>query len=200
MTAQYLLPVIHPSFEMLKKSAGIFHFIAASVILINGLHSLQQYDADKLSCYLQVIIAAEIYLVLVTGKSLLVNSPGMNVFFRIIEFLTLMGIGFALISGRHLVSGCLHLVLSIGYVLLLYREWRMMHSESIDIRHTGISIPNFIKHEEITWPEIKRIVPGCHSIFIETFGNKKIQFQWRKNLKIEELQQIDEFCRQHLTN
>ena len=74
-----------------------------------------------------------------------------------------------------------------------------MHSESINIKQTGITIPNFIKDEEIAWPEIKSIVPKYHTIIIETFHNKRIQFQLRKNLKIDELQQIDEFCRQHLS-
>lgn len=198
MPAQYLLPVVYPPFELLKKSAGILHFIGASVILINGLHALQQHGADKLSCYLQVIIAAEIYLILIPGKSLLVASPGLNVFFRIIESLTLMGIGFALISYGHVISGWVHSLLSLGYLFLFYREWRMMCSESVNIAHTGISVPNFIMEMEITWPEIRSIVPGYQSIFIETFRNKRIHFQLRKNLKIEELQQIDEFCRQHL--
>ena len=73
-----------------------------------------------------------------------------------------------------------------------------MRSESTNNRQTGISIPNFIKEEEIGWPEIKSIIPRYQSIIIEKIQNKKIQFQLRKNLKIEELQQIDEFCHQHL--
>ncbi len=55
-----------------------------------------------------------------------------------------------------------------------------------------------MKDEEIGWPEIKSIAAQYQSIIIETIENKKIQFQLRRNLKIEELQQIDEFCRQHL--
>ena len=35
MPTQYSIPVIYPPFELLKRSSGIFHFIAASVILIN---------------------------------------------------------------------------------------------------------------------------------------------------------------------
>ncbi len=73
-----------------------------------------------------------------------------------------------------------------------------MCSESISIKHTGVSIPNFMMEMEIIWPEIKSINITSQSICIETFRNKRIHFRWRKNLKIEELQQIDEFCLQHL--
>ena len=198
MPTQYFLPIIHPAFELLKRSARALHFIGASVILISGLHLLQEHESTKLLCYLQMIIAGEIYLVLFLGRTLFRDSPGLNVFFRIIESLTLMGIGFTLMSNGHILPGWVHLFVSAGYFFLFYREWRIMRSESINIRQTGITIPNFIKDEEIGWPEIKSIIPKYHSIIIETFRNKRIQFQLRRNLKIDELQQIDEFCRQHL--
>ena len=198
MTTQYLLPVIHPAFELLKRSSRILHFIGASVILVNGLYFLQEHAATKLMCYLQIIIAAEVYLVLLLGKDLLIGSAVLNIFFRVVESCALLGIGFTLISFDHIVSGYVHLFISAGYFFLFYREWRILHSESINIRQTGITIPNFMMDEEISWPEIKMIVPGYHTISIETFRNKRMQFELRKNLKIEELQQIDEFCRQHL--
>ena len=198
MQTQYLLPVILPAFELLKRSARILHFIAASIILVNGLSLLQAPEPEKLRCYLQLIIAGEIYLVLILGKTLLLDTPGLNVFFRIIESLTLMGVGASLLANAHTMAGTIHLLISGGYFFLFYREWRIMRSESINITQTGIIIPNFVKDEEICWPEIKSIIPAYHTIIIETFRNKRIQFHLRKNLKIEELQQIDEFCRQHL--
>jgi hypothetical protein len=198
MTTQYFLPVIHPAFEVLKKSSQTLHFIGASIILVNGLHLMEEHSSAKLLCYFQFIITAEIYLVLFFAKALLVESQVLNVFFRIIETLTLVGIAFTLFTYNHIISGWVHLLLSAGFFVLFYREWRIMRSESVNIRQTGISIPNFIKDEEISWSEIKSIIPKYQSILIETIRNKKIQFQLRKNLKIEELQQIDEFCRQHL--
>ncbi|MEO5892803.1 MAG: hypothetical protein ABIQ31_21315 [Ferruginibacter sp.] len=198
MPTQYFLPVIHPAFELLKRSARMLHFIGASIILINGLHLLQEAGSGKLLCYFQLVIAAEIFLVIFLAKTLLIDSPGLNVFFRIIESLTLMGIAFTLISYGYSFAGWIHLFISASYFFLFYREWRIMRSESVNIRQTGITIPNFIKDEEIGWPEVKSIIPKYHSIIIETFRNKRVQFQLRRNLKIEELQQIDEFCRQHL--
>jgi hypothetical protein len=176
----------------------MLHFIGASIILINGLSLLQEDKSLQLSFYLQIIIAAEIYLVLFLGRFLFLASPELNIFCRIIESFTLVGIGLTQVSYSHIFIGCAHLFISAGYFFLFYREWRIMCSESINIRQTGITIPNFIKDEEIGWPEIRSIIPRYHSINIETFSNKRIQFQLRKNLKIEELQQINEFCRQHL--
>lgn len=176
----------------------MLHFIGASIILMNGLHFLQAHDFNKSLCYFQVIIAIEIFSVLLLGGKLLINAPVLNIFFRITESLTLAGMGFILINFGHIFYGWFQLVLSLGFFFLYYREWRIMRSESINIRQTGISIPNFMMDKEIGWKDIKSIVPKYHTIIIETIGNKRIEFELRRNLKIEELQQIDEFCRQHL--
>jgi hypothetical protein len=91
-----------------------------------------------------------------------------------------------------------HLIISGGYLFLFYREWRVIRSEAVDISHTGISIPNFAKDVEISWNEVKSIIPKYHSIIIETLRHKKIEFDLRQNLKIDELEQIDDFCKKHL--
>ncbi len=199
MPAHYSLPVIHPSFESLKRSAPILHFIAASIILINGLHHFQLHHISKIICYCQFLIATDVYLLLfLVAVGVLTDAIFVNCIFRCIEAMTLLGISFILISDGHSILGCAHLLISAGYVFIFYREYRMQHSETVDISPTGISIPNFNSDMEISWQEVKSIVPKYHSILIETFRNKKIQFQLRAGLKIEELQQIDDFCQLHL--
>jgi len=198
MPTQYSLQVIHPAFELLKRSARILHFIAASVILINAVHLLQVHHASKVMCYTQVVIAADIYLLVFFGGILLIEAPRLNLVFRCIETFTLLGITVTLFTDGHNWFGLLHLTATAGYLFLFYREWRVLRSEAVDIRATGISFPNFVKDAEIGWHEIKTIMPRYHSIIIETLRNKRIEFNLRQNLKIDELEQIDEFCSKHM--
>ena len=200
MPTNYTLPVIHPAFELLKRSARILHFIAASLILVNALYELQAHDVSKILCYSQMVIAVDIFLLVFFGGVILVEAPRLNLIFRFIEAPALMGIAFNLMADGHNWFGTVHLLFSFGYFFLFYREWRVLRSEAVDIRPTGITIPNFMKDAEISWNEIKSILPRYHSIIIKTIRNKTIQFQLRKNLKIEELEQIDEFCKKHLVN
>lgn len=200
MQTQYTLPVVHPAFELLKRSARILHFIAASVILINAIHILQAHDGNKVLCYTQMVIAADIFMLVFFGGVVLIEAPRLNLVFRLIEALTLFGISVTLIEDGHSWFGLLHLVASFGYLFLFYREWRVIRSEAVDIKATGISFPNFVKDAEIGWNEIKSIIPKYHSIIIETFRNQKIEFNLRQNLKIDELEQIDDFCKKHLVN
>jgi len=198
MPNQYTLPVVHPAFELLKRSARILHFIAASVILANALFELKADDGNALLSYMQLIIAADVYLLIFLGGSLLVAAPRLNLVFRFIETLTLLGISATLASDGLGWLAFAHLAMSVGYGFLFYREWRVIHSEAVDIKPTGITLPNFLKDGEIGWNEVKAIIPKYHSIIIETFRNKRISFELRNNLGIEELEQIDDFCKKHL--
>jgi hypothetical protein len=198
MPSQFSLRVIHPAFELLKRSAPVLHFIAASIILLNGLHHFNSHHISRMICYCQLLIATDIYLLLFfITLGMLADVIYLNCIFRFIEAVTLLGIGFLLISDGHHLPGAAHFLLAAGYAFIFYREYRIQHSEAVDIRPTGITIPNFKADAEIGWQDIKTVVPRYHSIVIETFRNKKIQFQLRNNLNIEELQLIDDFCRRH---
>jgi hypothetical protein len=200
MPTQYSLPVVHPAFELLKRSARILHFIAASIIFIDALHLLQAHNGNKVLCYAQMIIAVDIFLLVFLGGVLLIEAPRLNLIFRLIEVFTLCGISLTLMTDGHNWFGFINLIISAAYLFLFYREWRVIRSEAVDITQTGISVPNFLKDAEIGWHEIKTIIPKYHSIIIETLRDKKIEFNLRKNLKIDELEQIDDFCRKHLCN
>lgn len=198
MQTQYSIPVVHPAFELLKRSARVLHFIAASVICVNAVHLLQSHNGNQLLCYTQMVIAADIFLLVFFGGVLLIEAPRLNLIFRLMEALTLLGIGITLIGDGHHWFGALHLITSAGYFFLFKRERRVLQSEAVDITSTGITVPDFVKDAEISWTEIKTIIPKYHSIIIETLRHKKIEFNLRRNLKIDELEQIDDFCKKHL--
>ena len=198
MFTQFSIPVVHPAFELLKRSARLLHLIAATVILVNALHQWQQHDTSRLLCITQLIVGADILVLLFAGGQLLQESPKLNLIFRFIESLVLLGIGLTLLQDGHLIFGWLHLALAASFFVLFYREKRVLQSEAVNITHTGITLPNFIRDAEISWKDIQQIMPYYQSIVIETFRRRKIQFHLRKNLKIEELEQINEFCQKHL--
>ena len=198
MTTQYTIQIIHPAFELLKRSARVLHFIAASLILFNAVYQLQSGTVTNVLAYTQLIIAADIFILVFFGGELLSDAPRLNLIFRLIESTVLMGTAITLMSAGNNSLGFIHVLFSLGYLFLLYREHRVLRSEAVDISPTGITIPNFTKDTELGWNEIRSILPKYHSIIIKTIRNKTIQFRLRKNLKIEELQQIDDFCQKHL--
>ena len=200
MDTRFSLHIVNPAFELLKRSAKILHFIAASVIVLNAVHQLQESEGDRLLGYSQVFIGADIFILLLFNSRALAALPLLNTAFRLIEAVFLAGIGLMLLADGHNGLGWLHLLMAAGYGFLFYRERRIMKSESLDISQTGIAVPNFLKDMEISWADVKTIIPRYHSILIETLNNKKIQFKLRRNLRINELEEINDFCSQHLYN
>ncbi|MBS1513163.1 MAG: hypothetical protein JST86_20165 [Bacteroidetes bacterium] len=200
MSTQYSLHVVHPAFELLKRSARILHFIAAGIILVNAVHELAAHNGSKILCYTQMVIAADILILVFTCGPLLTEAPRLNFLFRFCEMVVLLGIAFSLLLDGHYWFSLFHFIIAGSYFFIMYREWRIMRSETVDISPTGITIPNFLKDMVIGWNEVKSIMPKYHSIIIETLRNQKIEFDLKEHLKIDELGQIDEFCKRHLSN
>jgi hypothetical protein len=198
MNTKYSLHVVLPAFELLKKSAKILHFIAASAILLNAWHEWQAHNENIVLCITQAILGVDILLLVFFTGNLLIENPKLNLIFRFIETLVLFGISLSLFFNGHIVLGFLHLAAAVGYFVLLHREARVLRNEDVEIKSTGILIPNLVKDVEISWADIKTIVPQYHSVIIETIKNKRIQFDLRKNLRIDELEQINDFCLKHL--
>jgi hypothetical protein len=200
MNTKYSLQVVHPAFELLKKSAKILHFIAAAAILLNAWHDWQVHNESLILSITQAVLGIDILLLVFFTGNLLMESPKLNLIFRFIEALVLLAIAVSLLISGHTLIGLLHIVAAIGYYILLHREARVLRNEDVEIKATGILIPHLVKDVEISWADVKTIIPQYHSVIIETLKNKRIHFDLRKNLKIDELEQINEFCSKHLIN
>lgn len=197
MAAKFSLSIINPSYESQKNAARLLHFMAAAFISINAVHQLKSHDGDMLICYTELVIAADIFILVFFGAGILYALPKVGVIFRAIESLVFLGNCIKLNDQSHSYLAILNGFIAAIYLLIAYREWRISISEEIEIKPTGITIPNFVANAEISWMHVKKVVADYNSILIETAKNKKVKFELRNNLKIEELVQINEFCTSH---
>lgn len=197
MPSKYSLAIIHPSLELLKSLCRLLHLIAAIFIAINALHQLAAHEGGKLICYTQLVIAADILILVFFGAGVFISSPKIAVLFRVIEAFTFMGIFLTLATDGHPWFGSINFILSLVFGFIAYREWRIANAETIELKPNGISFPNLLTDARISWLQVKKVVANYNSILIETVQDKKMEFELRRNLKIEELQQINDFCTVH---
>jgi hypothetical protein len=197
MPSKYSLAIVHPPFEILKNVCRLLHLIAAVLIAINAFHQLAAHEGGQVICYTQLIIAADILILVFFGGAVFIAKPKLGVLFRVIEACTFTGIFLTLCSEGHPWFGAVHLLIAIIYSFIAYREWRIAVSEAVELKPDGITIPDLWADADIKWLHIKKVVMGYNSILIETVRDKKLQFELRHNLKIDELQQINEFCSVH---
>ena len=191
------LPVIHPAFERLKNSGRLLHLIAAVILIGHALsHQGESYNPVYFWC--QIIFAIDILLLVFMGRNLAVNMPGINAFFRLVEFLFFIGISILLLLEAKWFQGSFHAFLGGIYLYLFYCERRLLQTESISIFHTGISIPGLPGNKFLLWTQVNDLKVSYDSIHIHTTAEHWMNFNFRSNLSFDELDQIHDFCRHYL--
>ena len=129
-------PLYIPSFELLKNAYRLLHFMATVVIALKAVHQLSANEGNKIICYEQLVIAADIFILLFFGAGLLAELPKVGVLFRLIQALTFMWIWLTPGNESHPYSAMLHAAFSGVYIFLCYREWCISLSEAIEIKPT----------------------------------------------------------------
>lgn len=165
------------------------------------MHAISHFNQPQsspiyLGCLL--LMALDIFILVLAGKNILTDMPKVNLFFRLVEILFFLGIGITLLVEKQWAMGILHLALSVVYSYLFYCEKKLNSEEYVAIHHTGISVPSLPESKFFLWSHINGVDARYDCIIINTSSNKSYEFDLRENLAFEELDQIHEFCRHYL--
>jgi len=192
------IAIVHPAYEHLKRLGRFLHLIAGILILLNGLHLLQQPHPNYLYFWCQVIIGADIIIMVFTSRNLSQELPKINMVFRFIECVIFMGAAAILLVEGDWAMGCILLVISGAYGYLLYCERKATAVEMVAFHHTGVTISGIPSSRFFIWSNINAVEARYDSIVIRTSLGKTFHFNLRRNLQFDELDQIHEFCRHYL--
>jgi hypothetical protein len=191
------LPVVHPAFEKLKRSGSWLHVAAGLLILTHAISHFHRHESPTLYFWCQLIISLDIFILVGAGREILRQSPRVNLFFRVVEIVFFLGIGWMMLLEKNWMTACIHLFLCIAYVYLFYCE-RGFRSEELSIHPTGITIPGLPESRFLHWSHINDIKATYDSIHIITSEDQDLSFELRKNLDFAELGQINDFCIHYL--
>jgi hypothetical protein len=192
------LPVVHPTFERLKRSGTGLHVLAGLLILTHALSHFRHEESPTVYFWCQLLISMDIFLLVLAGGDVLRQLPKVNLFFRIVEIVFFLGIGGLMLMEGNLWTGFIHLSLSIAYSYLFYCERRLRSEERLSFHHTGVTVPALPDSQFLLWTDINRVEACYDSIHISTSGQKDLHFDLRRNLEFVELEQIHEFCRHYI--
>ncbi len=190
--------IVHPAFQNLKKAGRFLHLIAAVLIITNALTYLRQPDASKIFFWCQVIVAADIFILVFAGREMLSESPRFNLFFRLAEGIAFVTVGILLLMKGEWVTGSIQLIIAAGYFYLFHCERKSFYAERIAIQHLGVVLPGFPSDKLVYWIHIRKFHADYHGVQIETDRDEKFTFNFKQNLQPEELEEIHEFCRHYL--
>ncbi len=191
------IPIVHPAFENLKRIGRFLHFIAGLLIILNAIHELQQPKINHLYFWCQLIIGADIMIMVFTSRNLAMELPKINMVFRFIECVIFLGAAFLLLENNWIMSAVL-VMISGAYGYLAYCEQKITRAEMVAFHHIGITISGIPSSRFFLWSNINDIDVHYDNITITTSDGKQLRFDFRQNLQFEELDQIHEFCRHYL--
>jgi hypothetical protein len=192
------LPVVAPAFERLKRSGAWLHLTAAVLILTHAISHFRSEESHTLYFWCQLIISLDIFLLVLAGKDILRQLPGVNLFFRLVEIIFFLGIGTLMLLQGHIFIATVHLSLSTGYSYLFYCEKRFRSEELLSFHHTGITLPGLPESRFLLWSHVNDIETFYDSIRISTSEKEDLSFDLRRNLEFGQLEQIQRFCRFYL--
>jgi hypothetical protein len=192
------LPVVHPAFEKLKRSGSWLHVVAALMILTHAMSHFHRHESPTLYFWCQLIISLDILILVGAGRELLRQLPRVNLFFRVVEIVFFLVIGWMMLLERNWVTAGIHLSLSIAYAYLFYCEKSFRSEELLSFHHTGITVPGLPESRFLLWAHINDIKASYDSIHITTSEDKNLSFDLRQNLDFAELEGIHDFCTHYL--
>ena len=193
-------PVVHPSFQKLKQAGRLLHLTAGLLILVHAISHFRQPESSPLYLGCLVLMALDIFILVLAGKNILLDMPKVNLFFRLAEIVFFLGIGITLLVEKHWWIGSTHLLLCSAYTYLFYCEKKVGSTEYVAIHHTGITVPALPDSKFFGWSHINGVDARYDCIQINTANSGSYEFDLRQNLAFEELDQIHEFCRHYLGN
>ena len=192
------LQVVHPAFRLLHNSCRLLHLTAALLLLVHALSHASASTVHPIYVWCQLIVAADIMLLVFAGRQVLSEYPKVNLFFRCVEFLFFLGIALSAIFSENWISAILHFFVAGFYVFLFQCERKLRTDEIVGIYHTGISIAALPASKFFKWAEINRLQASYDTICIHTSYKGSYTFSLTRNLDFAELVQIHEFCKHYL--
>jgi len=192
------LPVVHPAFQKLKRAGRFLHLAAGGLILVHALSHFNQPQSSPVYLGCLVFMAIDIFILVMAGNNIAADMPLVNLFFRLVEIVFLLGIGITACLHHEWLTGGGHLLMGMAYGYLFWCEKQMLSTEFVALHHTGVTIPALPDSHFLIWSNIDRIEAQYDSITIAASGDKSYHFDLRENLQFEELDQIHEFCRHYL--
>jgi hypothetical protein len=176
----------------------MMHLLAGTLIAAHAISHLNQPGFNWIYSGCLLLMALDIFILVFAGRTILLEFPRVNLFFRFTEIIFFAGIGINMLVRGGWVFGSIHCMLGIAFAYLFYLEKKAMTSEFVDIHHTGVSIPSLPENKFLNWSSISRIDAHYDSITIDASPDKSFRFEIKKNLNFEEMVQIKEFCKHYL--
>ena len=192
------IPIHDPAFENLKRSGRLLHFVAATIILFNAITHLREPGGSMIFFWTQLIVAVDIFILLLAGRQVLSEAPRFNLFFRLVEAIFFLGVGIHMLVNGYWIISLIQFIMAIGYFYILYCEDKSRLHEAVGFHHLGITVPAFPGTKMLYWVHVSAVQNKDTEIEITTSLGRTYHLTLRRSLTWEEQVKLEGYCRHYL--
>lgn len=185
--------------ERRKRSTGLLHIVAGFFLVLNTGSYYSNTSNVNLSLMVPVYIVALVSLGYGAFRKKVDPAARYNHWIRVLQFLTF---AFLSISLGHLISTLplASLILwAVVILFLMFTERKMFEDTDLQIKEEGIFVPGYFRSHVIPWQLMEAFVLRPDFLTITRKDQKYVQLELLKGLTATEIQAINSFCRNQIS-
>lgn len=193
------IPVRIEAIEKRKRATAPLHLIAGFFLLGNA--ASLSYDAQfSFLSLLPVYLVAVASIVYGLFRKKADPLGKFNHWVRTLQFLTFAMLAIYTVNLFSNVKVASLITWGIVILFLMFTERKVFHDTDVTIKADGVFVPGYFTGHLVPWHNISDLVLRTDFITVSKTNNKFLQLEVVKVFSADEIEQINEYSRQQVTN
>lgn len=194
----YKIPVKIEAIEKRKRATAPLHLIAGFFLLANAANLSSDVHFSFLTL-LPVYIVAACSIGYGFFRKKLDPFGKFNHWVRTFQFLTFAMLAIYTVHSFNLKVASL-IIWGIVILFLMFTERKVFHDTDITVKADGVFMPGYFTGHLIPWHNISNLVLRSDFITVSKSNNKYLQLEVVKVFSEADIEQINEYSRQQVSN
>ena len=192
------IPIKIEGIERRKRSTGLLHIVAGLFLITSISTYFKLLNYQNFISVLLMYIVAVVSLVYGASRKKIDPKAKYNHWIRLLQFLVFAVLGILMLQTKMDFRNILLLSWAVICVLLLFTERKIFHDSFLSFEEKSITIPGYFSNRVLPWEVIENLIVRQDYVTIYLPQNKYIQHEVAAELNESEIQDLNNFCQQHL--
>ena len=192
----YNIAVKIDDIEKRRRSAGLLHVVIGFFLIVKGADYYKYTAYKNFLSVAPVLLVASLALFYGFFRKKLDQGARFNSRLRILELVTFLVLGIALISAGRTLDYLVVFVFALLCLLLFFSERTVFEESYLVMDEKGVTVPGSYRSSLVPWTDLAEVI--VREDFITLFHVKKkyLQFQVMQDLSTLEIAKMNAFCRE----
>ncbi|MFN2457579.1 MAG: hypothetical protein ABR502_05210 [Chitinophagaceae bacterium] len=183
--------------ERRKRTATLLHTLAGLFLLLSVIKVYKNSENDNFFFTILILFAGAFSLLYGFFRKKIDVAAKYNQPLRILQFICFIVVAILLLNIEFFES-VLFFAWAVIILVSFFSEKKVFRTTEVEVKQDGISIPGFFTDHLIPWQVLEKVVMRPDYLTIFRTNQKYVQLEVLKQVDFEEIDAINEFCRQQV--